>query len=162
MSSIKAVDAAPEMIDRYKTNIDSFGLAPGKVEVVVGNLFSDPPSLVGEEYRGFDLITLGAALHHFPSAADAVRLLAERLKPGGVLYIQDLHTSHNEHGAAKSNGDGKRPYGYEEADVRGFMHKAGLSDFKFEKLPGDLKIELPNQEVLDFECFIARGARVMV
>ena len=134
MSSIKAVDAAPEMIDRYKTNIDSFGLAPGKVEAVVGNLLSDPPSLVGEEYRGFDLITLGAALHHFPSAADAVRLLAERLKPGGVLYIQDLHTSHDEHGAAKSNGDGKRPYGYEEADVRGFHAQSRVVRFQIREV----------------------------
>lgn len=111
------------MMDTYKTNFDSFGIAPEKVESAVGSLLSEPSSLAGEEYQGFDLVTVGAALHHFPSAADAVRLLAGRLEPGGVLCTQDLHTSYDKHRAAESNGGGKRPYGSEEADVRGFMQK---------------------------------------
>jgi SAM-dependent methyltransferase len=160
VSSIHAVDQSPAMVERYNNNVDEFGLAREKVAATVGNLLSDPPepsSLEDEEYKGFDLITVGAALHHFPSAEDAVRLLGKRLKPGGVLFIQDLYSYVASEGFQEA-GKAKHP-GLKESDMASLMEKAGLTDFEYEVLQETFEIELPSGEVGQIRCFIARAAR---
>ncbi|CAG5145310.1 uncharacterized protein ALTATR162_LOCUS1690 [Alternaria atra] len=160
VSSIHAVDASAAMIEKYKNNMNEFGLACEKVAVMVGNLLSDPPEpslLASEEYQHFDFITVGSALHHFPSAENAVRLLGERLKPGGVLLIQDLY-SHVSSEAVQESGQAKHPQ-QKEGDIKALMEKAGLVDFKFEVLQENLEIELLSEEVCQIQCFIARAAR---
>lgn len=160
VSSIHAVDASAAMIEKYKNNMNEFGLACEKVAVMVGNLLSDPPEpslLASEEYQHFDFITVGSALHHFPSAENAVRLLGERLKPGGVLLIQDLY-SHVSSEAVQESGQAKHPQ-QKEGDIKALMEQAGLVDFKFEVLQENLEIELLSEEVCQIQCFIARAAR---
>ena len=151
------------MVKRYIANIAEFQLDQGLVTAVVGNLLSHPPEpsfLSNEEYHGFNLITVGAALHHFPSAEDAVKILAARLKPGGVLYIQDLFTSEKEQGV-----DGamipvsKTPPGFTEGEIKRILETSGLVDFNFEVLHGDLMIEMPNEEILKIRCFLARAMK---
>jgi SAM-dependent methyltransferase len=160
VSSINAIDASSAMVERYNKNIDTFGLGREKVAVMVGNLLSDPPqpsSLDRDEYSRFDLITVGAALHHFPSAEDAVRLLGQRLKPGGVLFIQDLY-SYVASEVVQEAGKAKHPQ-QKESDMAQMMGKAGLVDFEYEVLQGNFEIELPSEEVGQIRCFIARAAR---
>lgn len=160
MSSIHAVDASSAMIERYRNNTNEFGPGREKVAAIVGNLLLEPPEpalLADEEYQNFDLITVGSALHHFPSAEDAVRLLGGWLKPGGVLFVQDLY-NHLSSEAVQQSGQVKPPQ-YKEGDMKKHMEKAGLGDFKFEILQENLKIELPSEEVCQVQCFIARAAR---
>ncbi|KAI4955269.1 hypothetical protein J4E91_001127 [Alternaria rosae] len=160
VSSIHAVDVSSAMIEKYIKNIDTFGLTREKIAFMVGNLLSDPPepsSLDSEEYSDFDLITVSAALHHFPSAKDALRLLGRRLKPGGVLLIQDLY-SYVTSEAVQEAGKARHPQ-QKESDMASMMREAGLIDFHFEMLQGNFEIELPSEEVGQIRCFIARGAR---
>ena len=160
VSSIHAVDISPAMIERYINNIDTFGLTREKIAGTVGNLLSDPiepSSLDSEEYSDFDLIAVGAALHHFPSAKDALRLLGQRLKPGGVLLIQDLH-SYVISETIQEAGKAKHPQ-QKESDMASMMREAGLVDFRFEVLQGKFEIELPSEEVGQIQCFMARAAR---
>ncbi|RYO73352.1 hypothetical protein AA0113_g54 [Alternaria arborescens] len=160
VSSIHAVDASSAMIERYRNNTNEFGPGREKVAAIVGNLLLEPPEpalLADEEYQNFDLITVGSALHHFPSAEDAVRLLGGWLKPGGVLFVQDLY-NHLSSEAVQQSGQVKPPQ-YKQGDMKKHMEKAGLGDFKFEILQENLKIELPSEEVCQVQCFIARAAR---
>ena len=160
VSSIHAVDVSPAMIEKYINNIDTFGLTREKIAGTVGNLLSDPiepSSLDSEEYRDFDLITVGAALHHFPSAKDALRLLGQRLKPGGVLLIQDLY-SYVVSEAVQETGKAKHTQ-QKESDMASMMREAGLVGFRFEVLQGNFEIELPSEEVGQIQCFMARAAR---
>jgi SAM-dependent methyltransferase len=146
------------MIERYRSKTESFGLPQEHIEVVVGNLLSDPPqpsSLTSEEFRDFDLITVGQALHFFPSTAEAVKQLAGRLKPDGVLFIQDLYVEEDEDA---DTGGKQRPRGYAEDDVKVLMDDAGLVEFRFEVLP-EMEVELPSEEVLKVKYFIARAVR---
>ncbi|KAI5376547.1 hypothetical protein J4E82_004768 [Alternaria postmessia] len=147
VSSIHAVDASSAMIERYRNNMNEFGPGREKIAAIVGNLLLEPPEralLADEEYQNFNLITVGSALHHFPSAEDAVRLLDGRLKPGGVLFIQDLY-SHLSSEAVQQSGQVKPPQ-YKEGEMKKLMEKAGLGDFKFEILQENLEIELPSEE----------------
>jgi SAM-dependent methyltransferase len=146
------------MIERYRSKTDSFGLPQENIEVVVGNLLSDPPhpsSLTSEEFRDFDLITVGQALHFFPSAAEAVEQLAGRLKPDGVLFIQDLYA---EEGRKADTGGKQRPRGYTKDDIKVLMDSAGLEEFRLEVLP-EMEVELPSEVVLRVRYFLARAVR---
>jgi SAM-dependent methyltransferase len=147
------------MIERYKSNATSFGLSQDKINAVVGNLLSDSPepsSLASGEYRDFDLITVGSALHHFGSTEEAMKQLAKRLKPGGALFVQDLYPDQDRDGSDSAK---TRPRGYTEADMQKLMEEAGLEGFKFEVLPGDIEVELPNEEMIMIRCFIARATK---
>jgi SAM-dependent methyltransferase len=146
------------MIERYKANTDNFGLPQDEVNAVVGNLLLDPPeppSLAGAEYCDFDLITVGQALHFFPSAGEAVRCLSKLLKPGGVLFIQDLYVNERK---IEGAGGKKRPRGYTEDGMKALMSGAGLEEFRFEVLGEEFDVELPSEEVMKVQYFIA-GAR---
>ncbi|KAI4697478.1 uncharacterized protein J4E84_000608 [Alternaria hordeiaustralica] len=160
VSSIHAVDVSRTMIEKYINNIDTFGLRRENIAGTVGNLLSDPiepSSLDSEEYSNFDLITVGAALHHFPSAKDALRILGQRLKPGGVLLVQDLY-SYVVSEAMQETGKAKHTQ-QKESDMASMMREAGLVGFRFEVLQGNFEIELPSEEVGQIQCFMARAAR---
>lgn len=164
VNSIVAVDVSQVMIQRYMAKADELGLDRAKVHVIVGNLLVDPPEpsfFKNEEYYGFDLITVGAALHHFPSPADAIERLAERVRPGGVIYIQDLYAA-DVAGAKDEGTAAKRPRGFSEGDLSSYMKHAGLVDFGFEVLPSNFEMELPNEEVLYIQCFIARAMKPLL
>lgn len=145
------------MIERYKARMHELGPRHKDTQALVGDLLSDPIEpqiLAGGEFFDFDLITLGAALHAFADPAHAVNVLAGRLGPGGVLYVQDKFYDGGE------RGDGaKGPRGFTEAEMKELMTGAGLSEFDFEVLPGGLEIELPSEEVVKIEVFVARGKK---
>lgn len=153
------------MLDRYRSNIGTYGISTGKVNALVGNLLVEPPepaSLSSPEYHEFDLITVGAALHHFPSVPSAVHALAARLRPGGVLLICDLFDSDSRKDADGGEGKveaAKRPKGFTEEGLKEVMEKAGLTEYKMEVLPEKYEVELPSLEVLKIECFLAQAVK---
>jgi SAM-dependent methyltransferase len=156
VSKIEAIDASPSMVERYNARIAELGPAHKSTRAVVGNLLSNPASpctLEGNRYHGFDLITVGAALHHFANAATAVERLAERLRAGGIVYIQDMFDD----GHVGSESD--RPRGFTFDELRSVMSSAGLVDFRFEVLPDAFEMELPNAGVVKIRCFIARATK---
>ncbi|KAH6618739.1 S-adenosyl-L-methionine-dependent methyltransferase [Boeremia exigua] len=88
------IDVSPNMVASYKSRAASAGLPPSTVDAVVGNLFDkedlQPAHLAGEEWWGFDLAAVGFGFHHFEDVVHAARQLKERLRPGGVLVINDF------------------------------------------------------------------------
>lgn len=88
------VDISPNMVKTYKSRAASAGLSGEVVDAVTGDLFnkSDPkPSeLAGDEWWDFDLATVGFGFHHFEDVVYAAAQLKERLRPGGVLVINDF------------------------------------------------------------------------
>jgi SAM-dependent methyltransferase len=156
VSSITAIDASQMMIDRYKARIDELGGRHRNTIAIKGNLLTDPPeplALVEENYHSFSLITVGAALHHFPDTEHAVICLVERLRPGGVLYIQDLFD--DGHGDL----DGKRPRGFTLDGLRSVLSSVSLVDFSFQVLPDAFEVELPSEEVLKVQFFVAKAMK---
>ncbi|KAF2027407.1 S-adenosyl-L-methionine-dependent methyltransferase [Setomelanomma holmii] len=160
VSSITAIDVSPTMIEKYKAKIDELGPSQKSTMAFAGNLLSDPlePStLADERLNDFHLITVGAALHHFPSSEDAVRRLAKRLRPGGILYIQDLFDDGHQEGT-----DRKGPRGFTLDELRSILSNAELVNFRFEVLPEALEVELPSEEVLKVRFFVARAMKPKV
>jgi SAM-dependent methyltransferase len=149
VETITAVDVDAGMVEMYKSRIGELGGRHKDTRAVVGDLLQDDTA--ADEHRDFELITVGAALHAFPSAEDAVKSLAKRLAPGGVLFVQDRFDD-GEYG-------GRGPRGFKEHGMRSYMSDAGLSAVKFEVLPEKLDIEVLDGEMASIWCFIARGMK---
>ncbi|KAJ4376424.1 hypothetical protein N0V83_001708 [Neocucurbitaria cava] len=161
VSTIKAIDASPR---------DDRTVHGQQHRIPAESPRAQPASIMessAAEYNDFDLITVGAALHHFPDAEDAVERLAARLKAGGVLYIHDLFAaSEEEEKEEQGVGDEstktattKRPTGFKEGEVQMMLEKAGLVGFRFQIVPGNFEIEMPNRKVLGIRWFMARAMK---
>ncbi|KAF5846662.1 hypothetical protein GGP41_004740 [Bipolaris sorokiniana] len=89
-----AIDISPNMISTYTSRFASAFPQPLTITTAVGNLFDksdlNPSSLDAPEFRDFDLATVGFGFHHFEDVVYAAKQLKERLRPGGVLVINDF------------------------------------------------------------------------
>jgi SAM-dependent methyltransferase len=129
------------MVASFNARARNAGLSASTINAVVGDLFDkQDPSPTGAEWDGFDLATASFAFHHFEDVVHAARCLKERLRPGGVLMINDFleggdlkadeqgkpiegiqgswapHHHHGHHGHGHrhgdGHGDGKKEHGH--------------------------------------------------
>lgn len=94
VNSIQAIDLSANMVARYKDLAASSSIASVKNAVArVGDLITEeepPAELSGSDLQGFSVAAVTAGVHHFADPALAIRRLAGRLRPGGVLAIIDF------------------------------------------------------------------------
>ena len=88
----RGIDLSTTMVESFNKKHLSLGIPAEKTHAVVGDLFTDPVDSMfeGEEWWGFDIVSVGAAFHHFEGPVEAARRLKERLRPGGVVLISDM------------------------------------------------------------------------
>lgn len=111
--------------DRLRTEA---GHSEEKMRAVWGDLL-DPagtpgPELDGPEFRDFDVVAMGYALHHVDDTQNMIQKLSERLRPGGTLLIIDFIGKH----ASELGGgaDFVAHGGFVEDQLRVQFQKAGL------------------------------------
>ncbi|KAL1605413.1 hypothetical protein SLS60_004963 [Paraconiothyrium brasiliense] len=91
VTETRGIDVSPNMVASYNARARAAGLSASTIEAVVGDLFDTRnPSPTGAEWEGFDLATASFAFHHFEDVVHAARCLKDRLRPGGVLMINDF------------------------------------------------------------------------
>jgi len=94
------------MVSTFNNRMKDAGLSSETVHAVNGDLFDkanpSPPELSGPEWQNFDIATVGFGFHHFEDVVHAAKQLKERLRPGGVLVINDFL----EGGDMKADEDG--------------------------------------------------------
>ncbi|MBA4290349.1 MAG: ArsR family transcriptional regulator [Pseudomonas sp.] len=78
-----------------------------------------------DDYPAADCLVLNMVLHHFAAPADALKQLAQRVKPGGSLLITEL-CSHNQSWAREACGD--LWLGFEQDDLARWAAAAGLDN----------------------------------
>jgi len=88
------IDVSPNMVSTYNTRARDAGIPASTVNAIAANLFDksepSPPALSDPQYWNFDLATVGFGFHHFEDVVYAAGQLKERLRPGGVLVINDF------------------------------------------------------------------------
>ncbi|KAH4923249.1 hypothetical protein HBI55_114650 [Parastagonospora nodorum] len=88
------IDISPNMVSTYNTRIEAAGLSKETAHAVHGDLFDkanpSPAELSGPEWTNFDLAAVGFGFHHFEDVVHSAKQLKERLRPGGVLVINDF------------------------------------------------------------------------
>jgi SAM-dependent methyltransferase len=139
------------------------GAFPDKREAHIGNLIdpSDPsPAAFSEpKFSNFDLAGVGAGFHHFDDPALAARRLAERLLPGGVLFIMDFMP----HQVEDKHSHGVMHHGFSEGQLRSVFEGAGVGgEFRFKELEEPLVFHNANGEGQhkSRRVFFARGSKL--
>lgn len=147
------------------------GLYPDRRQAHIGNLLLaslEPPSEFSSPvFSSFDLAGVGAGFHHFDDRNLAATRLAERLAPGGVLFILDFMT-HAVDPDSASHGV-TVPGGFDEATVREIFEGAGVGGgFAFKEMDAEIVFPQHNRDHdsshghgggLGRRMFIARGTK---
>ncbi|KAK1995516.1 methyltransferase domain-containing protein [Colletotrichum falcatum] len=82
VDEILGIDVAPAIVGRFNDCAARLGYSPSQAHAVAGNLATDG-SLAAE--GGFDVVIISMALHHLDDPKGMLGLLAQRVRPGGVL-----------------------------------------------------------------------------
>ncbi|KAF5615352.1 2-heptaprenyl naphthoquinone [Fusarium sp. NRRL 52700] len=92
-----------------------------------------PTAFANSKFFGFDVAGVGLGFHHFDKPDLASKQLAERLNPGGVLFIIDFvaHKIDPKDAALR----GITHHGFIEDEIRKMFEDAGLTDFAYQELP---------------------------
>ena len=82
------------MVSTFNSRAAAAGFPSDVVSAVVGDLFDkadpQPSSLSDAQFWNFDIATVGFGFHHFEDVVFAASQLKQRLRPGGVLVINDF------------------------------------------------------------------------
>jgi hypothetical protein len=131
----------------YNANVATLDIP---IQALVADFITDSHLLASIADETYHLITVGAGLRRLPDPEGAVKCLAERLRSGGVLFLQDLFD--DERGS-------KRRRGSTLDELRSLTSGAGLVDFRFEVLPDEVEVEMLCGEVVRMKCFAARAGK---
>lgn len=136
---------------------------PEKRHAHLGNLLDpedpSPSALSDASFTNFDLAGVGAGFHHFDDPLLAAKRLAERLNPGGVLFILDFKP-HMPLGELHTKG--VTHHGFSEEQIRKLFEDAGVGkDFAFKTTEEPVVFHDAHGEGKDMvrEVFLARGTK---
>ncbi|CAE7025618.1 hypothetical protein P3342_005623 [Pyrenophora teres f. teres] len=94
VTSVVGIDLSPKMISEYTTRAAQSSSNHPTITATNGDLFDksnpSPPALSSPQYFNFDIATVGFGFHHFEDVVYAAGQLKQRLRPGGVLVINDF------------------------------------------------------------------------
>ncbi|MDN7140342.1 metalloregulator ArsR/SmtB family transcription factor [Pseudomonas sp. JQ170] len=115
---VTALDNSPTMLELARQVCEREGLANVNLQLADALSATDVDA---------DCVVLNMVLHHFSAPAEALRQLANRVKPGGSLLVTEL-CSHDQSWAREACGD--IWLGFEQDDLARWASAAGLA-------PGD-------------------------
>jgi ubiquinone/menaquinone biosynthesis C-methylase UbiE/DNA-binding transcriptional ArsR family regulator len=109
-----AVDNCPQMLELARVRCQREQL--NNVELQLADALTEPSAAV-------DCVVLNMVLHHFAAPAEAMQLLAQRIKAGGSLLITDL-CRHDQGWAQSACGD--LWLGFDQEELGHWANNAGL------------------------------------
>jgi ubiquinone/menaquinone biosynthesis C-methylase UbiE len=121
LGAIVMADSSSGMLDVVNEKIAAQGVT--NMTTLRLDLLADPPP-----EQSFDLIVTSMTLHHVPDTNHILRVLHDRLKPGGTLCIVDLD---QEDGSFHGPGVDVH-HGFDHADLSRRAAQAGFADIQFQ------------------------------
>ncbi|KAF4969748.1 hypothetical protein FSARC_3091 [Fusarium sarcochroum] len=141
-SEAVGVDLSKDMVGVYNAQAQSQGSSR---QAYQGNLAdpkdASPAAFADAKFFDFDVAGVGLGFHHFDKPELASKRLAERLRPGGVLFIVDFvaHKIDPEYAAMR----GITHHGFSEEHIKKMFEDAGLADFAYQELPEPITFNDP-------------------
>jgi SAM-dependent methyltransferase len=102
---------------------------------------TSPAAFTDTKFFDFDVAGVGLGFHHFDKPDLASKRLAERLRPGGVLFIIDFVAHKIDPKDAAKRGIAH--HGFSEEQIRKMFEDAGLTDFAYQELPEPIAFKDP-------------------
>ncbi|WYZ43063.1 hypothetical protein EsH8_VI_000762 [Colletotrichum jinshuiense] len=103
VDEILGIDVAPAIVARFNDCATRLGYDSSQAHAIAGDLYTDA-SLASP--GTFDVVIISMALHHLDDPPAMLNLLAQRLKPGGVLIAVE-GIDHNEPSAKEVKAVGE-------------------------------------------------------
>lgn len=147
VARILALDSAPGMIEALVEKLQRHGI--DNVDAKVGDLPDNPP-----EGR-FDAIVSSMTLHHIADTDALLRVLFERLKPGGRIALADLD---REDGSFHGDKPGIAHHGFDRTTLADKLKAAGFADIQF-TTAHHMERTLDDGTTRRFPIFLAVAAR---
>ncbi|KAF5021819.1 hypothetical protein F66182_6145 [Fusarium sp. NRRL 66182] len=128
------IDLSHDMVRQYNAQAQTQGSSR---QAYQGNLAdptdASPAAFADAKFFNFDVAGVGLGFHHFEKPELASKRLAERLSPGGVLFIVDFvaHKIDPEYAAMR----GITHHGFLEQQIKTMFEDAGLADFSYQEFP---------------------------
>ncbi|KAK2612638.1 hypothetical protein QQS21_001410 [Conoideocrella luteorostrata] len=164
ISECVGIDVSESMVEQYNAKAKSEGLPPSKRFAYVGNLVSEedpsPAAFSSPNFFDFDIAGVGFAFHHMDDCELAAKRLAERLRPGGVLFIAEFLAHAPMEGHTASSG--VRHHGFTQDRMREIFEGAGVGkDFQFDVMDEDINFEHAHGQGKHMmrRVFFARGEK---
>ncbi|KAH7107308.1 S-adenosyl-L-methionine-dependent methyltransferase [Auriculariales sp. MPI-PUGE-AT-0066] len=101
-ASITGADINPAVVARYNARAAQQGLSPAEMSAILVSDLPEPNPAESEEGM-FDVVACSMAFHHIKDINAAVRELANRIHPGGALFVADLLHDALEIGSSSSS-----------------------------------------------------------
>lgn len=153
----EGVDLSGGMVEAYnerfagkKEEVEGFVARARQGDLLSGGKKKDE-MLAGKEFFGFDMVVVGLGFHHFEDLPNATKVLAERVRPGGVFVIVDL-VSHELEDDLKTIV-AHAGFGFEK--VKGLFEAEGLWDVEWQVMDGEVLIRGKSPR----KVFVARGRK---
>lgn len=155
------------MAAEYNKSMENQGIPASEMFAHVGNLIDpsdpSPAAFTGPEFHDFDIAAVGLGFHHFDDPALAAKRLAERLKPGGVLFIIDFQPHEHVHGHHHAAEKSVTHMGFSEVDIKKMFEEAGVGKgFEHVVVGKGIVITDKSDEMktVTREVFMARGSKL--
>ncbi|KAL8769112.1 MAG: hypothetical protein Q9194_005532 [Teloschistes cf. exilis] len=173
VDEVRGIDVSAAMVKAYNDMAVSANVQRDQMLAVRGDILGPPTdsqrdALAGREWFGFDIAVMSMALHHVASPEDAVKLLVERLRVGGiVLLIDGVQDSVKFSGADLSQmahdlvpGSEKviTRAGFAKDQVLGILDGAGCQDVGFLEFEEPTRLGDGEQATMQ-RLFIAKGMK---
>lgn len=147
VARIVALDSAPGMIDALVEKLRRHGI--DNVEARVGDLPDNPP-----EGR-FDAIVSSMTLHHIGDTDALLRVLWQRLRPGGRIALADLD---QEDGSFHGDKPGIAHHGFDRTTLADQLRTAGFAYIEF-TTAHHMERTLDDGSTRTFPIFLAVASR---
>ncbi|CCF36734.1 methyltransferase [Colletotrichum higginsianum] len=137
VDEILGIDIAPAIVGRFNDCAVRLGYSPAQAHAVAGDLTADG-SMAAE--AGFDVVIISMALHHLEDPKRMMELLAQRVRPGGVLIaVESVSAMETQSEAGNLDGDSLGKFEHEvlKTTNRHVVYSKGLFSGWFEEVGCD-------------------------
>ncbi|KAI9708407.1 MAG: hypothetical protein M1828_002996 [Chrysothrix sp. TS-e1954] len=158
VTQTRGIDISSKMVERYNEMARRSNLSADTAHAVNGDLFrrGEPDEVImNRDFCNFDIAAIGFGFHHFEDTGLAVRRLAERLKPGGVVLILDFADSNRLPSAADRS---ITKHGFTEVEMKKIFEDEGLEAVGYSLMEGTVELRMHEPPVLK-KVFLGRAQK---
>ena len=159
VTQTRGIDISSRMVERYNNMAETSNLSRQTAHAVAGNLFTvEAPaaSMLTQELYDFDIASVGFGFHHFEDTGLAIRRLAERLKPGGVVLIIDFADQVHLPSRADST---IKAHGFTEEEMKRIFENEGLQNIGWSVMDEEIELRMDPNKATKRKVFLGRAQK---
>jgi len=168
VTEMRGMDISPNMVARYNNDLKIAGCSHERANATEGDLLEEegpPEQFSRPDLFNFDIAAVGLGFHHFHDPALAVKRLAERLNPGGVVLIIDAVAKEAGNGLYEQMGRELNmnhtinKHGFSAEDMKVIFEAEGLENVGYHVLDKPIKLGPDADHLREIKVFLGRAQK---